>query len=202
MADTLEPIPSSLNARRERAIEALCRHVAGDALTIEEFERRIDLAHAARSASELAALTADLPLLEEPRPAPASRPTPHRPTAEPPRDHQILVAIMGGTTRSGSWTPARRTSVLAVMGGAELDFRDARLEPGVTEVTIFTFWGGVVVTVPPGLAVESGGIAIMGGFEHAGRGTAPRDPDAPVLRINGIALMGGVEIRVRTSPSP
>src|SRR5207253_151068 len=59
------------------------------------------------------------------------------------RDRATVVAIMGGSTRRGSWTPARHLRVLTVMGGAELDFRDAVFAPGVTEVSIFTFMGGV-----------------------------------------------------------
>jgi hypothetical protein len=50
--------------------------------------------------------------------------------------------------------------------------------------------------VPPGLNVETGGIAIMGGFEHMGSGEAP-PPDVATLRINGLAVMGGVDIQVR-----
>jgi predicted membrane protein len=52
------------------------------------------------------------------------------------------------------------------MGGSELDFREAVMGPGVTELQIFAVCGGVEVVVPPGLNVESHGIAIMGGFEH------------------------------------
>ena len=42
------------------------------------------------------------------------------------------------------------------------------------------------------------GTGIMGGFEHTGfTGSAVRDPNAPFLRIRGVALMGGVEITER-----
>ena len=39
-------------------------------------------------------------------------------------------------------------------------------------------------------------IAIMGGVDHPAE-SAPPDPNAPVLKINGFMLMGGVEINVR-----
>jgi hypothetical protein len=67
--------------------------------------------------------------------------------------------------------------------------------PGVTELTIFALWGGVEVIVPPGMNVESHGVGLLGGFEHAAESTP--DPRAPTLRVTGVALMGGVDITVR-----
>jgi hypothetical protein len=83
------------------------------------------------------------------------------------------------------------------MGGVELDFREAILAPGVTEVHAFAFWGGVQILAPPDVRVECSGLGIMGGFEHREDASLPFDPSAPVLRITGIAVMGGVEVAVR-----
>lgn len=198
MGESRTPAPI-LRERRERTIERLIEHFAGDRLTLEELERRLDVAHRATDEAALAQLLADLPALPEPAapetaPAPAAR---RLPAESPQRERQVLVAVMGGVTRKGSWVPARHTFVLAVMGGAELDFREAVLGPGVTEVSIFTFWGGVEITVPPDVHVDTGGVAIMGGFEEQPSAPAPRDPEAPVLRITGVAIMAGVEIKVR-----
>ncbi|HEV7588769.1 MAG TPA: hypothetical protein VGO40_11700, partial [Longimicrobium sp.] len=45
--------------------------------------------------------------------------------------------------------------------------------------------------------VELNGFALMGGFAQSGGRELPRDPNAPVLRIGGVAVMGGVELQVR-----
>ena len=84
-----------------------------------------------------------------------------------------------------------------MMGGVELDFREAVLAPGVTEVHAFAFWGGVQITVPPDVRVECTGLGLMGGFDHREDVGGVDDPSAPVLRVTGVALMGGVEVRVR-----
>lgn len=62
--------------------------------------------------------------------------------------------------------------------------------------------GGVQIRVPPWVRVEVHGSGFMGGFEErlAPRGERP-PPDAPVLRVHGFALMGGVDVRVR-EPKP
>ena len=188
-----------LRETRERTVEVLCAQFARDALETQEFERRIDLAYRAETAVQLAALTADLPALpadETPARRAVAPAGAARVPAEQVQASQFVVAIMGGTERKGSWVPARNIYAAAMMGGIGLDFRDARFGPGITEVTIFAFMGGVEVIVPPGLHVQSDGIAIMGGFDHRSDGPPP-GPDAPVLRINGVALMGGFEISTR-----
>lgn len=180
--------------RREVTIARLCEAFARDHLELAELEGRIDLAHRATTPADLDALTADLPVRDT-GDAAAVKPVGSR-VREAVRDSRTLLAFMGGVERRGNWTPARRNVVIAIMGGADLDFRDVELPPGETEIYIVAMMGGVDIVVPPELSVDATGIAIMGGFGHA---SAARDsePGAPVLRISGFCLMGGVEISVR-----
>ena len=187
----IEPLPHvALRNKRDQTIDALCAHFAADRLDVDEFERRLDLAHRARAATELDALLADLPATAPARAEPA-----HPPVEQPPSS-RLIAAILGGATRRGHWTPGRRNHVLAFMGGVDLDFRQARLGPGTTEVTVFAILDGAEILVPPELAVEVGGIGLMGAFEHLVYAPEDRGPTTPVLRIDGFALMGGVEVTV------
>ncbi len=188
---------------RERIIARLSDHFAKDDLDLDEFERRLTLAHRAETVAEIDALVTDLPQAgEPPAPAPTTALVP-RPAPAPPvradsvRERQTLVAIMGGVQRHGSWTTARHTRVVTIMGGAVLDFREARLLPGTTEVSVFALMGGTQIIVPPGLAVEMDGHAFMGGFEHMERAPAEPDPERPVLRVSGFVIMGGVAVETR-----
>jgi hypothetical protein len=196
MADSRSTPPVALEQVRERTISDLCEHFAADHLGDSELERRLDQAHRAATLEDLRTLVSDLPVLHESA-APARAPGVTVARPENVSESQTIVAIMGGAVRRGQWTPPRSLNVFAVMGGAELDFREAALAPGVTEVNVFALMGGVEITVPPGLNVEVNGIAIMGGFDHRASTPPPSDPNAPVLRIGGFALMGGVEIKAR-----
>ena len=192
-----------LGQTRQVTIDALCEHFANDAIPVEEFERRVDVAHKASSVQELKELLRDLPGGNLPAltgtgsgSVPVPRPRARVTSAAHAKEREIVLAVMGGASRTGRWRPARKNFAFAVMGGTELDFREATLPPGVTEVQVFTVMGGVDILVPPGVNVESHGIGIMGGFDHVG-GAEGYDPDAPTLRIAGLALMGGVDIQVR-----
>ncbi|TVP43749.1 MAG: DUF1707 and DUF2154 domain-containing protein [Gemmatimonadales bacterium] len=197
---------------RDWVVESLGEHYAQDRLDIAEFERRVDLAHRSRTRDELRALLSDLPSLEQTLPAPTGpAPTqggvsPSDSTALAPRvnsgrvaDRQTEVAIWSGRSRKGPWMPARTVRGLAFMGGIELDFREALLPPGETRVFIAAVMGGAEILVPPGVRVETDGFAFMGGFDEdmGGEPGPPPGPDAPVIRVSGFALMGGVEVVCR-----
>lgn len=190
---------------RQITIDALMEHFANDVMDVDEFERRVGMAHTAETADELKELLKDLPGGGD---LPATRDGDARAEVARTRqysitssdrieDKQYVVACMGGSSRRGRWTPARKNFAIAVMGGAELDFREAVFGPGVTEVQVWAMWGGVDIIVPPGLNVESRGIALLGGFDHSADTPASGDPGQPTLRITGVALMAGVDVSVR-----
>lgn len=185
---------------RQVTIDALCEHFANDIMSVEEFEQRVDAAHSAKSVEDLKALLQDLPggnLPAVAQPATVPAPAPMVTAAAHVKDRAFVVAVLGGSSRKGRWSPARKNVAVAVMGGAEIDFREAVMGPGITDLQIFTVCGGVEVIVPPGLNVESNGIGILGGFDHTSDSVHLPDPHAPTLRITGVACMGGVHVATR-----
>jgi len=194
-----------LNHTRKVTIDALMECFANDVMDMDEFERRVDIAHSATSADTLKGLLSDLPGGGDlPAVAGAGGATDVAPvpgytvtSAAQVKDKGFIVACLGGGSRRGRWSPARKNYAVVVMGGAELDFREAMLAPGVTEVRVYALMGGAEIIVPPDMNVESNGIALMGGWDHMADSAMHPDPHAPTLRITGLALMGGVGVSVR-----
>jgi hypothetical protein len=180
---------------RERAISELSDAFAHDVIDVEDFERRLAMVHRAASVSDIAQASSGL---KAPIPSAVAAPVPTKsPVVGSVPERQSLLAVLGGVERRSVWTPPRRLDVLALMGGVVLDFRDASLAPGVTEVRVIALMGGVQIIVPPSLAVEVTGTAVLGGFGHVERAPRRPDPDRPVLRVFGVALMGGVSVETR-----
>jgi hypothetical protein len=191
---TPEPAPVELRAsdpERNAVVQRLQAALAEGRITVEEFSERSASAYAAVTLAELAALTRDLPGAV----APATHPLPslaapaRRPDTAPP-----VVAVFGGAVRRGRWLPAWREKAVAVFGGVELDYRDAPLGPEPLELRAFAVFGGVQITVPPGVQVEMTGFSLFGGRQVHG---ADAGPGAPVLRVQAVAVFGGVEAKVR-----
>jgi hypothetical protein len=179
---------------REKVIGALQEHFAHDALDVDEFERRVTLAHVSESQEAILALLDDLPVLAE---APGRASKTALVPAEEVRPSQTLRAIMSSTERRGPWTVPRHVRVRATMSSTVLDFREARLPAGPVEIDLRVVMSSAEIIVPPGLAVEMEGMAVMGSFEHLDRAPAHPDPEAPLLRVRGLAVMGSVEIKMR-----
>lgn len=194
----------AVRRRRQEVIDRLTEDFARDLLDVDEFEERVTLAHRANNVGELDKLLTDLEPLEKAAPpitdSQAMELHPHRelaPADASRPDRRWAVAVLGGVERRGSWRVPHRMKVVCVMGGAEIDFRDVALPPGETEVTVVCVMGGAEIIVPPDLPIECDGVAIMGGFEHVDRAPKQHDPDAPLLRIRGLAFMGGFSIATR-----
>jgi hypothetical protein len=184
---------ASLDNARERAVERLSIHYARDQLTLDELESRLERAYAARTTEALDSVLAGLPALSPTGAAVAA-------ASKPPRS-RTFFAVMSGVVRRGAWVVPQEISAVAIMGGVELDLREARLGP-VTEISALAVMGGVLVTVPPNVRLECDGFAFMGGFEDQLKQPASEDPNAPVVRVTGFAFMGGVEARVLEPGAP
>jgi hypothetical protein len=107
-------------------------------------------------------------------------------------DHISMFGMMGGTKRRVAGAIFRSADMTSLMGGCELDLRDALLgADGVAHVEVFSLMGGNHIFVPPNWTVILQVTPIMGGVEDK---TRPVMSGNQHLYIRGTVLMGGVEV--------
>ncbi len=109
---------------------------------------------------------------------------------------QDVVALLGAAESRNRSPHFRHADVSAVFGGATLDMRDARLDPGAS-VDAIALFGGVDVIVRPEWRVELGGLPIFGGLEDKTGRNGDVPVEAPVLKVAGTAIFGGVGVKNR-----
>lgn len=102
-------------------------------------------------------------------------------------------ALLAGVERKNTSPAFRGGDVTAIMGGAEIDLRGASITDGPAVIEVFAMWGGIDIIVPVDWTVAINVTPILGGCEDARKSPTP-DP-AKQLVVQGVALMGGVEIR-------
>jgi hypothetical protein len=106
-------------------------------------------------------------------------------------DELSLVAILDGIELKSRSKAFKGGSMLAWLGGIEVDLREAELAPGA-RLSTHALVGGIEITVPPGWRVDSNVKALVGGVDVPT--PVQESPDAPVLRLEGMAVFGGIEV--------
>lgn len=208
-----------------RKVAAILHDAVGNGqLTLAEFDERTTQAWGAVYRDELEPLTADL---IEPPAAPTQAASTQsastqgaaaghageiRPAAPSAADRitgedgpSFSMAIWSGFSRKGVWTVPAQYTAFALMGGGELDLRGASYATREVTITAVAIMGGIEIIVPDDVHVQVSGVGFMGAFEDNrrwadGPPVKPAD-DAPVVRINGLAFMGGIEVVRKTRPS-
>jgi len=105
---------------------------------------------------------------------------------------RTFAAMSGNQVRSMS-TAFRGADLTAFMGGVTLDLSRARMAGDEAQIDVFALWGGIEIRVPPDWTVISRVAPVLGGFVDKSQ-PAP-GPAAGRLVVNGVVVMGGVEVK-------
>ncbi|NVI86880.1 DUF1707 and DUF2154 domain-containing protein [Actinomadura sp. BRA 177] len=181
------------DADRDEVADRLREALAEGRITAEEHAERIDAVYQAKTYADLEPVLSNLPSEQAPRSRVDLRKEPA--LAPPPAQSPNIVAIFAGAQRKGRWLAEPTTNVACVFGGVELDYRQAVLSRGEVTVNVTCIFGGVDITVPPGVRVTGSPTAIFGGSDLPEDDGV--DADAPVIRLTGMVLFGGVSVKRR-----
>jgi Domain of unknown function (DUF1707)/Cell wall-active antibiotics response 4TMS YvqF len=181
---------------REQVAEIL-REAAGEGrLGLDELDERLNAVYAAKTYAELEPVVQDLPHSGTAA-APAAAPAPagkavSRIGGDP--TSSAAIAVMGGFSRKGAWVVPAEYTAAAIMGGGELDLREAKFAEPVVTINAYAIMGGIAIIVPEDVDVQVTGIGLMGAFEHGPTGTG-QHPGAPKIIIKGLAFWGAVDVK-------
>ncbi|WP_432477346.1 DUF1707 SHOCT-like domain-containing protein [Nocardioides sp. GXQ0305] len=206
MGGPLEPTPQPgdpsrlriSDADRHKVAELLRDAAAEGRLDLEELDERLEAAYAAKTYADLVPITIDLPAHGE---QPSTAPAPRRETLPATTTYDSSLAIMGGCTRKGPWLVPPRHQAFALMGGVDLDLREATFAERETVIYANAVMAGVDITVDAATHVIIEGVGIMGAFEQGrDKVAAELTADSPVVRVKGVALMAGVTVTRKGPP--
>jgi hypothetical protein len=104
------------------------------------------------------------------------------------------IAVMSGVVRRSNTQTFHGADLTAIMGGCEIDLRQASIAPGTEAIIdVFAFWGGIDIKVPEDWVVITRAMPLMGGIED--KTHSPGSVPAKTLILQGIVIMGGVTIK-------
>jgi hypothetical protein len=196
----MEPAEQRLSdEERQQAAEVL-RQAAGEGrIDPDELDTRLEAAYAARTYADLVPLTADLPAAST-----GGLPVWRSSALLAGPTHETSFAMLSTTRRRGPWQVGPQHKAFAVMGGVVLDLREALVPSQEVVIDASVVMGSVDVLVDEHTVVVCDGRAFMGDYsESRSRIRAEPRPDSPVVRVQGRALMGRVNVKRRPAvPRP
>lgn len=190
------PVPDGTlrasDADRDRVADILRDALAEGRLDAEEHAERLDRVYGAKTVGQLEPLVRDLPAGQA---TAASASAGVRPAPSEGGENPTLVGILSGAERKGRWRVGSRITAVAVMGGIEIDLTEATFTSPELVVQCTAIMGGISVKVPENVTLRGSVVGVMGGSDV--RSQDAEEPGAPVVRLVGFVLMGGVEAKPR-----
>ncbi|MFE9649861.1 DUF1707 domain-containing protein [Streptomyces sp. NPDC006365] len=192
------PAPTDLRASdadRDRTADILRDALGEGRLTAEEHAERVEEVFRAKTVGELEPLVRDLPGEHRTGATRAYQPPPNLPTPGevPPVADENVVAVLSSATRRGRWRMGRRTHAYAIFGSIEIDLSEAIFEHRQVVIKAVSVFGSVEIRVPENVSLRGNGGGVLGSFEV--RTLDSGEPDAPVVYVDGLALLGSIEAK-------
>ncbi|MFJ5729495.1 DUF1707 SHOCT-like domain-containing protein [Streptomyces paradoxus] len=183
------------DAERDRIADILHDALAEGRLTADEHAERVEGVLRAKTVGELEVFIRDLPAAHRQGPGSSPAPAPHRPTAGalPIDPDDNVVAVFSGAVRKGRWRAGRRIHAYAVFGSVEIDLSEALFDHQQVVVKSFAIFGSVDIRVPENVSLRGTGSGVLGSFEVDTLDSG--DPQAPIVYVDGWAVLGSVEAR-------
>ena len=184
--DDNEPVAGirASDAERDAALQRLSAATGDGRLTLEEFSQRMDRATTAKTRAELDRLVPDLPTDAAAASGAVAERSPGRPSWH--------VSPIGGLSVSGPWRMERSVIVVSLIGGADLDLRQAQLAAPEVTLTKVSLLGGVSIGIPPGIRADVSGFSLIGGTSVDAEPSP--GPGAPTVQVRAFSLIGGTRI--------
>jgi hypothetical protein len=119
----------------------------------------------------------------------------HATTSEPTVDSGesiSAVAVLAGIERKVTSPAFRGGELTAVLGGGQIDMREAIPAGGQAVVDVFAVMGGLEIRVPDSWVIEVRATPVLGAIRDT---RPPASSAGPRLIVRGMVFLGGVEFK-------
>ena len=113
------------------------------------------------------------------------------------RSSDVVVAagLLGGPEIASASQNFRGGTLTGVLGGVTLDLRGAHPAPEGASINATAVLGGIDIIVPHGWRIAITATPILGGIADKTDHDHAPSPDAPLLTIDGLSILGGIDVK-------
>lgn len=181
---------------KEEVIDTLIHNYSHGYISNEAFERRLDTVIETTSHQVMVDQIADLEA------SPDDTVKKHKEsqfsvnyTTQEAEKTDTIVNILGSSDRSGVWTVPREIKIFSILGGATIDFTDARFSSPNVTVKLVSVLSGDKIYVPESVNIVSKAFCILGSVENKAPSIASHQ--APTVTIEGLVLLSSLDVLIR-----
>jgi hypothetical protein len=170
----------------------LLRVAAGDGrLTAEELDERLEAALTARTYTELAVLTTDLPAA----PLPADRAHSADVLQAGAKELVKIDCGSGAARRDGQWIVPQRMEINVASGSVKLDLTEAVISSPTLQLDIDVHSGSLLLVTRPGIVVDTDDVAVRSGGIHVKTHRRLNVPIVLRVQVSGKVASGSFKAR-------
>ena len=185
---------------REEVIDQLVMNYAHQEITLEAFEKRLDLAIDTEDRNVLLEQVADLDLKTDSQyqKTKAEKLSKDKHFFDDKSDnHEKIRRVLSSSTQSGPWIVGEKISVTSVLSDFTLDFTDAIFNFPVVHIKMFSLLTHDTIFVPEGVRVVCKASSYLGSINSRVFGSA--DENAQTIVIHGNCIVSSMDIKIRVS---
>lgn len=185
-----------LDQVRQEAIDQLIMNYSHGVISVEAFERRLDIASDAKDHQTLIEVVADLSLLPDEQ-YQQQRDSSFSPSYRSGNDTQNekIICILSSNQHRGPWLVPAEIRVITLLGSVELDFSEAVFQHQRVVIKVNSWLSSLDIRVPEQVSVVSNMFNVVGSSRH--RPTAGMDRQGPHIVIEGYSILGSLDVTLK-----
>ena len=185
---------------REEVIDQLVMNYAHQEITLEAFEKRLDLAIDSDDRQILLEQVADLDLKADSQyqKTKAEKLSKDKHFFDDESDnHEKIRRILSSSTQNGTWVVGEKISITSILSDFTLDFTDAIFNFPVVHIKMFSLLTHDTILVPEGVRVVCKASSYLGSINSKVFGST--DENAQLIVIHGNCIVSSMDIKIRVT---
>jgi len=183
---------------REEVIDQLVMNYAHQEITLEAFEKRLDMAMDTADRSVLMEQVADLDLKTDNQyqKTKAEKLSKNQNYFDDD-NHEKITRILSSSVQNGPWVTGEKISVTSILSDFTLDFTDAIFNFPVVHINMFSLLTHDTIYVPEGVRVVCKTSNFMSSVNSKVFGST--DENAQTIVIHGKTILSAMDIKIRVT---
>ena len=192
----VKPEDRPIETLRQEVIDQLVMNYSHGELSLEAFERRLDLAMNTDQHGVLQEQVADLDMqVDEAYTKSKQEELGVQYVPGQTEESERILNIFSDNTRSGKWRLPKSMKLTSVLASTEINMMQAEFNQPVLKIKVFSVLSGDTFYVPEGVNVTSNVFSIFGSVTNDLGNSG--NPNAPTVIIEGYSIFSSIDISVK-----